>query len=105
MMRHHRADAVIRAVEIDVEHLVPARAVEEHHVRVAHDAGIVHEDVDRSELSRDPFEKCGDRQLVGDIASSGPGPPAACTHRGFHLPRRRFVPVKGDSDARAFGGQ
>ena len=81
---------MIRPVQIRAEDDLPPRRVHHHDVRVASDARVVHEHVDRADIARDRLEKRGDGLLVGDVAAARPDTlPASCC-RAFDLARCRF---------------
>ena len=74
-------------------------------MRVASDRGVVHEDVDGSELAPRRIEKRLDVAFVADVAPPGPGSPAAPAHVGDELRGRRFLLAIRDRHGRAALGQ
>ena len=68
-------------------------------------AGVVHEDVDGSQLAGDRFEKRRDVGFGADVAPPGPGAPAAPAHVGDELRGRRVLLAIGDGDGGAALGE
>ena len=70
-------------------------------MRVAGDAGVVHQDVDRPERARHALEQRGHGRLARDVALPRPRAAAAGLDGCDHVGRRVRPLFVGDADSRA----
>jgi hypothetical protein len=99
--RKHGAGAEEDALEINADHLVPHADAHGFERRDGDDAGVVHEDVRRAELTQDLVEGPRHRRLVADIGGDRKASPALGLDRRRRLGRLRAILVD-DCDIGAF---
>ena len=92
------------ARQVDGHHLVPCRVGHADDETVVGDAGVVDEDLDRSELGLDRVERGGDRSRILDGDGHGGGSDG-CGQLGYQFPGGLGVRAVADRDPVPVAGE